>query len=102
MVDAWSSPQRHEPPLTGGDVEWILFVEGSAGYWASCLDHRQWRIEKVITGWRLEFWDPGDVESTFAGIHASVENAKREAAAHGVRGGSRGIPMGHSPIAPNE
>jgi hypothetical protein len=102
MDDAWARPQRQEPPRTGGDVDWILFVEGSADYWATCLDHRQWRIEKVVAGWRLEFWDPGDVESTFAGIHATAANAKREAAAHGMRGRPGRISTDRLPMAPNE
>lgn len=40
---------------------------------------RQWRITACFTGWRLEFRDPGDATSTYAGTHASLAAARTEA-----------------------
>jgi hypothetical protein len=40
---------------------------------------RSWCISKTLTGWRLEFQDPGDVTPTYAGTHASLVLAEREA-----------------------
>jgi hypothetical protein len=40
---------------------------------------RVWRIYQVASGWRLEFYDPGDVTNTRAGLHGSVEAAIAEA-----------------------
>lgn len=40
---------------------------------------REWRIHRVVTGWRLEFRDRGDVTGTNAGLHRSVGAAQKEA-----------------------
>lgn len=40
---------------------------------------RQWRIARTLTGWRLEFSDPGDPAPTFAGVHVTVAAAQAEA-----------------------
>jgi hypothetical protein len=40
---------------------------------------RQWWITTCLTGWRLEFRDPGDLVSTYAGTHASLSAAQKEA-----------------------
>jgi hypothetical protein len=41
---------------------------------------RQWRILPIVTGWRLEFRDPGDQEATYAGSHRTLHAARSEAA----------------------
>jgi hypothetical protein len=46
---------------------------------------RTWRIYHVMSGWRLEFHDPGDLTQTRAGLHRSVEAAMAEAASDGRR-----------------
>ena len=38
---------------------------------------RQWRIARTLTGWRLEFSDPGDPAPTIAGVHVTVAAAGR-------------------------
>jgi hypothetical protein len=40
---------------------------------------REWRITRALTGWRLEFTDPGDTLPTFAGVHVTVSAAQAEA-----------------------
>ncbi|MGN6129268.1 MAG: hypothetical protein ACTHOK_02915 [Nocardioidaceae bacterium] len=40
---------------------------------------RRWRITRTVTGWRLEFIDPGDAGPTNAGLHATVAAAQAEA-----------------------
>jgi len=42
-------------------------------------DGRRWRITRAVVGWRLEFRDPGDRASTYAGTHASDFAAQTEA-----------------------
>jgi hypothetical protein len=65
-------------PRQGGPAKEVTFVEDEHGHWATDGDHRRWHIVQVITGWRLEFSDPGDDEPTFAGIHGSLQAAMRE------------------------
>lgn len=79
MTEAWlrgsgtaGAPARADDPLA--------FTEQSDGYWGTGTRGRRWHISKVVTGWRLDFRDPGDEASTYAGIHATVDVAKREAA----------------------
>lgn len=55
------------------------FIERLDGFWATGPRGRCWHISKVLAGWRLDFRDPGDNASTYAGTHASVDRAKREA-----------------------
>jgi hypothetical protein len=45
-------------------------------------DDREWRVVKVLTGWRLEFRDDGDDEATYAGTHPTIEHAMQEASRH--------------------
>ena len=45
-------------------------------------DNREWRVVKVVTGWRLEFRDDGDELATYAGTHPTVEHAMDEASRH--------------------
>jgi hypothetical protein len=44
--------------------------------------NREWRVVKVVTGWRLEFRDEGDPVATYAGTHPTVEHAMEEASRH--------------------
>jgi hypothetical protein len=41
---------------------------------------RLWRISPIVTGWRLEFRDPGDQVATYAGSHQTLKAARIEAA----------------------
>jgi len=41
---------------------------------------RRWQVVPVVTGWRLEFRDPGDATATNAGIYATATAAQRAAA----------------------
>lgn len=41
---------------------------------------RMWRITSTLTGWRLEFRDPGDETATGAGVHRTLAAAQKEAA----------------------
>jgi hypothetical protein len=43
------------------------------------LHARIWRITPTLTGWRLEFRDPGDKAPTNAGVHRRLAVAQREA-----------------------
>jgi hypothetical protein len=40
---------------------------------------RLWRIRRTRAGWRLEFQDPGDETIVNAGLHGSLDAARREA-----------------------
>ena len=52
----------------------------SAGVFTGTGDvGRRWRITRALTGWRLEFIDPGDAAPTNAGVHVSVAAAEAEA-----------------------
>ncbi len=53
----------------------LAFVSSDEGYVADGFDGRRWRIRPVMAGWRLEFADPGDEESTYAGTHGTLERA---------------------------
>lgn len=58
----------------------IQFVEDQGAYTGTGHGGRRWRIFRVVTGWRLEFRDNGDVTATYAGVHQSVGAAQVEAA----------------------
>ena len=58
----------------------ILFTEAPNGYWGDGAGQRRWHITKTVTGWRLEFLDPGDASPTYAGVHSTLDRAKLEAA----------------------
>ena len=51
-------------------------------------NNREWRVVKVLTGWRLEFRDDGDALATYAGTHPTVEHAMDEASRHPRRHGA--------------
>lgn len=61
-------------------VHAILFIEAPNGYWGEGAGQRSWHITEAVTGWRLEFLDPGDVTATYAGVHSTLDRAKLEAA----------------------
>jgi hypothetical protein len=49
-------------------------------YSATDRNERLWRISATRSGWRLEFRDDGDTSWTYAGTHATLRAAQREAA----------------------
>lgn len=53
----------------------LAFVSSDEGYVANGYDGRRWRIRPVMTGWRLEFADPGDEQPTYAGTHGTLQRA---------------------------
>lgn len=57
----------------------VLFTSADGGYMGTSEEGRTWRILRAPTGWRLEFWDPGDPRPTYAGTHPSAWAAQREA-----------------------
>lgn len=78
------------PPAAQGDHS-LSFTERADGYWGTGPHGRCWHISKVVTGCRLDFRDPGDVVSTYAGIHGTVDLAMHEArlvTGTGRRGGA--------------
>lgn len=60
-------------------AEEISFIEDEHGLSGIGAHQRCWHITRAVTGWRLEFHDPGDDQHTFAGVHGSLAEAKREA-----------------------
>ena len=40
---------------------------------------RRWRVTRAVCGWRLDFWDTGDVRPTYAGTFESLTAAINEA-----------------------
>lgn len=64
-----------------GPLGLIEFVHRGGAYTGAGTDDREWRITTTVTGWRLEFRDPGDAAPTYAGTHVSLEAAQREASA---------------------
>ncbi|HSE09360.1 MAG TPA: hypothetical protein VLB29_11905 [Nocardioidaceae bacterium] len=55
------------------------FREHEGSYYGVGKGGRSWRITATLTGWRLEFRDPGDSAATYAGTHATVALAEQEA-----------------------
>jgi hypothetical protein len=74
------------------------FVLRDGGYAGSGPRDRRWRITSVVTGWRLDFIDPGDATATYAGTYGSLDAAEREARsqhggpAHDKAGGRQRVP----------
>jgi len=58
----------------------IQFVEHDGTFTGTSREGgRRWRIVRVVSGWRLEFRDEGDMTATYAGVHRSAETAQAEA-----------------------
>lgn len=57
----------------------IRFSNYDGTYSGRGLGERMWRITPTVTGWHLEFRDPGDKTATNAGRHATLAAAKKEA-----------------------
>jgi hypothetical protein len=57
----------------------ITFVNFHETYSGTGNGGRTWVITPHLTGWRLEFRDPGDAEATYAGTHPTVRAAQTEA-----------------------
>ncbi len=73
-----SDVQRAEQEAPGG-AAWIEFSDRGGNYVGTGHGGRAWRISATSTGWRLDFRDPGDESSTYAGTHPSLWAAQREA-----------------------
>lgn len=57
----------------------IQFRNYDGTYAGQGSDKRMWRITPTLTGWHLEFRDPGDTAATNAGRHSTLDAAKKEA-----------------------
>ena len=77
-AELWRKPTKSTPGASrpGG----IDFHETDGTYAGTGAGDRHWQISEVFTGWRLEFWDPGDAGATYAGTHTTLEAAQAEAA----------------------
>lgn len=79
------APSFRTPPRAGGPravvdaAGTIDFQQWGDGFRGSGRSGRTWLITRALTGWRLEFTDPGDDTPTFAGVHGTVTAAKAEA-----------------------
>jgi hypothetical protein len=69
------SKRDHRPSTTAH----IEFRNDQGTYSGIGTRGRRWRITPTFTGWRLEFWDPGDKRATYAGTHRTVALAQSEA-----------------------
>ena len=57
----------------------VVFQEYNEAWIGIADGGRRWRVTQCMTGWRLEFRDEGDLTSTYAGTHVSLESAMNEA-----------------------
>ena len=57
----------------------IDFQYDKGSYSGTGRHGRLWRMCPTVTGWRLEFTDPGDGEPTYAGTFTTLHVAKAEA-----------------------
>lgn len=73
------SGQPLERDLPRQQESGISFIEAENGFWGVGPQQRCWHITRAVTGWRLEFLDPEDEVATYAGTHATLDVAKREA-----------------------
>ncbi len=79
-LSGWpSSPAESRRLVTSQRHEAIDFREAGGVYSGVGTMGRRWRITRAVTGWRLDFMDPGDTAPTNAGLHASVSAAQTEA-----------------------
>jgi hypothetical protein len=84
----WTGPSSVEAPLTSSSAnagspaaEVVEFAyDGLGTYSGVGPGDRQWQIVPIVTGWRLEFRDPGDHVATYAGSHKTLNAARAEAA----------------------
>ena len=67
----------------------LEFVERQGTYTGTDTGGRAWLIRRCFTGWRLEFRDQGDLDPTYAGVHASLDAARHEAGRATGRGSRR-------------
>lgn len=76
-----TGPASAQPtrPVSSASMK-VEFHEDNGTHSGDGSRGRQWRITQSRTGWRLEFQDEGDAAPTYAGNHASLDAAKREAA----------------------
>lgn len=65
-------------PAPGGSTP-VQFTDTHGSYSGDGLHGREWHITRALTGWRLEFRDPGDTEPTYAGTHPTLALAQVEA-----------------------
>jgi hypothetical protein len=73
--------QLHSPDTTPGGAKHLIdFTNYDGSYSGAGRGQRMWRILPTLTGWRLEFRDPGDRAATYAGTFGTLHAAKREAA----------------------
>ena len=79
MSGRLSSPAESRRLVTSQGHEDIEFLEVEGVYAGVGTSGRQWRITRAVTGWRLDFTDPGDTAPTNAGLHVSVAAARIEA-----------------------
>ncbi len=70
---------RGPEPVARGGSSVIKFDDYQGTYAGTGRGNRVWRITRTVTGWRLKFRDPGDPEWTYAGTHATLFAAQREA-----------------------
>lgn len=91
-------PAEYTPTTNGGRNEstrshyLIEFTHRDGSYTGVGPGERQWHISTSLTGWRLEFRDPGDAVATYAGTHGSLAAAQREANWLDSRSGPKAIP----------
>ena len=65
--------------VVGRKTTEIHFHSDEGAHSGTGTGDREWQITACYTGWRLEFRDPGDLASTYAGTHATVAAAMTEA-----------------------
>jgi hypothetical protein len=76
---SWPSMQRIEDGQVRTPPQVIRFVNFDETHSGTGRGDRRWVIRPHLTGWRLEFRDPGDVTATYAGTHNTLKAAKAEA-----------------------
>lgn len=80
MTTSRSSKPSNRPAGTPVSNGAALDFTDDHGTYSGVDEHgRQWCITRTVTGWRLEFRDPGDLTATYAGTHPSLERARVEA-----------------------
>jgi hypothetical protein len=69
-------------PRDEGDMIQFDYYDGT--YSGLGRSARMWRITPTLTGWHLEFRDPGDTAATNAGRHYTLVAAQKEADRDGI------------------